>query len=81
MRALNYGNLSGFKFGECAMISKCLSCGYVHHEIELNCSKCGSFYTEIIDDTQPPKRTQEKALNVTEKVIDQPKILNGVPHD
>jgi uncharacterized Zn finger protein len=65
------------------MISKCLSCGYIHHEIELNCSKCGSFYTEIIDDALPSKSIQQKTLSITEKVKHQLEsiISNGVRHD
>lgn len=31
-------------------MTKCLSCGHLRHDLELNCSKCGSFYSTIVDD-------------------------------
>jgi|GEM_PF-1591997 len=65
------------------MISKCLSCGYLHHEIELNCSNCDSFYTEIVDDRLPPKSAKQKKLNIIEKVKHQLKLIipDGVRYD
>lgn len=31
-------------------MTKCLSCGHFRHDLELNCPKCGSFYSTIVDD-------------------------------
>lgn len=31
-------------------MTKCLSCGHFRHDLELNCPKCGSFYSTIADD-------------------------------
>ena len=32
------------------IMTKCLSCGHFRHDLELNCPKCGSFYSTIVDD-------------------------------
>lgn len=48
------------------MISKCLSCGYIHHQIELNCSNCSSFYTEIIQGDL--KETKPKMVSSDDKI-------------
>ena len=39
-------------------MTKCLSCGHFRHDLELNCPKCGSFYSTIVDDfdDEPLKR-------------------------
>lgn len=31
-------------------MTKCLSCGHERHDLELNCPKCGSFYSSIVHD-------------------------------
>lgn len=49
------------------IMTKCLSCGHIHGNLELNCPECGSFYSTIIDNlpendemNSPPKKiTQE----------------------
>jgi hypothetical protein len=63
-------------------MTKCLSCGYVHHEIQLNCSKCGSFYTEIMDDDESQKIKPE-TLGIIQKIKQQLErvIPTGVSHD
>lgn len=48
------------------MTTKCLSCGYLHDEIQLNCPKCGSFYTEIIVET--PKKIEPKTFGMIDKI-------------
>jgi|GEM_PF-1580341 len=35
-------------------MTKCLSCGHFRHDLELNCPKCGSFYSTIVDDFDDP---------------------------
>ncbi len=49
------------------MTTKCLSCGHLHYDIQLNCSKCGSFYTKIIIDEEPEK-IESKAHVVMDKI-------------
>lgn len=44
-------------------MTKCLSCGHFRHDLELNCPKCGSFYSTIVDDfegesLEPPNETK-----------------------
>ncbi len=34
-------------------MTKCLSCGHIRSDVELNCSKCGSFYSKISVDFLP----------------------------
>ena len=31
-------------------MTKCISCGHSRHDLQLNCPKCGSFYSKIFDD-------------------------------
>jgi uncharacterized OB-fold protein len=56
---------------------KCLSCGYLHYEIQLNCPKCGSFYTEIIADAE-----LTKVKSKTSSMIDKLKhtLEHIIPH-
>lgn len=64
------------------MISKCLSCGYIDHEIQLHCTQCGSFYTEIINDDEP-KKIKSKTLSFIQKIKKQLEraMPTGVRHD
>lgn len=60
-------------------MTRCLSCGYLHHGVALNCPKCGSFYTEIIvDETQ----TETKKNGIINKIKDKLDHLihNGEHH-
>jgi uncharacterized OB-fold protein len=63
-------------------MTKCLSCGYLHPEIQLNCPQCGSFYTQFIEDNNA-----EKVESKTPGIIDKIKhklehiIPTGVHHD
>jgi hypothetical protein len=40
-------------------MNKCLSCGHIRNDFELNCPECGSFYSKIFEnspsDEQPKK--------------------------
>lgn len=31
-------------------MTKCLSCGHIRSDAELNCPECGSFYSKITED-------------------------------
>ncbi len=45
-------------------MTKCLSCGHSRHDLELNCPKCGSFYSvidDIDDDFSPQVIEQNRA--------------------
>lgn len=48
-------------------MTKCLSCGHLRHDLELNCPKCGSFYSTMVDDFATPeevsKPTSVKLVN------------------
>lgn len=51
-------------------MTKCLSCGHLRHDLELNCSKCGSFYSTIVDDFLTDNiQTKTKAYLATSKRI------------
>jgi uncharacterized membrane protein YvbJ len=45
-------------------MTKCLSCGYSRHDLELNCPKCGSFYSTIVDDFSTDDLKREKKVDV-----------------
>lgn len=45
-------------------MTKCLSCGHITPEIELNCPECGSFYTLVVD----ADSEEYKSENVMEKL-------------
>ncbi len=49
------------------MTTKCLSCSYICPEIELNCPKCGSFYTVIID-SDTDEKNKPKSKNTMTKI-------------
>lgn len=55
-------------------MTRCLSCGYLHHDVALNCPKCGSFYTEVVVDE---KATETKASGIIDKIKDK---LNALTH-
>lgn len=58
-------------------MTKCLSCGHLHNKVQLNCPKCGSFYTEIVADAEP-----ESAENFDKVQHQSPStILHGVSND
>lgn len=42
-------------------MTKCLSCGHFRHDLELNCPKCGSFYSTIVDDFDGEPLEREKS--------------------
>lgn len=46
-------------------MTKCLSCGHVRHDFELNCPKCGSFYSTIMDDLATPEKIKNPAKFLT----------------
>jgi hypothetical protein len=48
--------------------SRCISCGHLDCGIKLNCSECGSFYTEIIVDEEPQKVEFKKTAGITDKI-------------
>ncbi len=57
-------------------MTKCLSCGHVRHDIELNCPKCGSFYSTMGDDfaiLEEPKKTPAKLLTKIKTHLEHPK--------
>lgn len=45
-------------------MTKCLSCGYLHHDLKLNCPKCGSFYSTISDEVSTNDLKSEKSIKV-----------------
>jgi hypothetical protein len=50
-------------------MTKCLSCGHFRHDLELNCPKCGSFYSTIVDDFDgEPLKHDESSLLAKLKV-------------
>ena len=53
------------------MMTRCHSCDYLHYATQLNCPKCGSFYTEIIDDVAESQKTEQKTHSL-ETEIEQP---------
>lgn len=63
-------------------MTKCLSCGYIHRDIALNCQKCGSFYTEVIA-FEVPKNAESETLGVLGKIKHtlEHLIPHGVSHD
>jgi uncharacterized OB-fold protein len=50
------------------MITKCLFCAYLHYEVQLNCPKCGSFYTEIMALDELPKVESKTHNGVMKKI-------------
>jgi uncharacterized membrane protein YvbJ len=58
-------------------MTKCLSCGHFRHDLELNCPKCGSFYSKIADEfsTDDLKRcnTQTKIQTKIQAHFNHPK--------
>ena len=49
-------------------MTKCLSCGHLRHDLELNCPKCGSFYSTITHDFSSDAVEQNKVQNTLSKV-------------
>ncbi|MDD5215738.1 MAG: hypothetical protein PHQ03_09420 [Methylococcales bacterium] len=63
-------------------MTKCLSCGHLHNEVQLNCPKCGSFYTEIITDSDSEKVESESSGTFTNVKHQLPStIVHGVSND
>lgn len=57
-------------------MTKCLSCGHLRHDFELNCPKCGSFYSTIVDDfamSDEPKQTSAKLVKHIKTHLEHPK--------
>ncbi len=48
-------------------MTKCLSCGHVTPEIELNCPECGSFYTLVVDDNEPENKSEGVITKIKNK--------------
>jgi predicted RNA-binding Zn-ribbon protein involved in translation (DUF1610 family) len=46
---------------------KCLSCGHIAPETELNCPECGSFYTVIMSNHSAEKQSKSKSVADTIK--------------
>lgn len=63
------------------MMTRCLSCGYLHHDVALNCPKCGSFYTEVVVDDET--RAETKKNGIIDKIKDKLEHLihHGENHD
>lgn len=62
-------------------MTRCLSCGYFHHEVALNCPKCGSFYTEVVAD-EKAIGVQTKASGIIDKIKDRlDHLIHGENHD
>lgn len=49
-------------------MTKCLSCGHFRHDLELNCPKCGSFYSTIVDNFPSDNFEQNKPAGVVSKI-------------
>lgn len=62
-------------------MTKCLSCGHLHYDVQLNCPKCGSFYTEIIGEEDSEKVESESSGTLTKVKHQQSTILHGVSND
>jgi predicted nucleic acid-binding Zn-ribbon protein len=63
------------------MMTRCLSCGYLHHDVALNCPKCGSFYTEVVVDDETQAETKKNGI--IDKIKDKLEHLihHGENHD
>lgn len=64
-------------------MTKCLSCGYLHPEIQLNCPQCSSFYTQLIEDDNTEK-VESKTPGIIDKIkhnLGQIMFTTGVHHD
>lgn len=63
-------------------MTKCLSCGYLHHDVALNCPKCGSFYTEVVVDDEKTQ-AETKKNGIIDKIKDKLEHLihHGENHD
>jgi hypothetical protein len=45
-------------------MTKCLSCGYLRADLELNCPNCGSFYSSMADEFSTDDLKREKLTRV-----------------
>lgn len=45
-------------------MTKCLSCGNSHHDLELNCPKCGSFYSNIAHEVSNDDLQRKQSVRV-----------------
>lgn len=51
------------------MTTKCLSCGHLRHDFELNCPKCGSFYSTMENEfVTSPEEKKKPALELVKKI-------------
>lgn len=73
-------NFLSLNFKKELFMTRCLSCGYLHHDVVLNCLKCGSFYTKVVIDE---KATETKASGIIDKIKDKLNHLihHGENHD
>jgi uncharacterized membrane protein YvbJ len=59
-------------------MTECLSCGHLRHDLELNCPKCGSFYSTMQSEFASPnecKKTSEKLAHKIKTHLLSPKYL------
>lgn len=73
-------NLYVLNFKKELFMTRCLTCGYLHHDVALNCPKCGSFYTEVVIDK---KVTETKTSGIIDKIKNKLDYLihHGENHD
>ena len=54
-------------------MTKCLSCGHFRHDLELNCPKCGSFYSKIAEEFSTDDLKRCNLLTKTKAHLNHPK--------
>lgn len=57
-------------------MTKCLSCGHIRHDLELNCPECGSFYSKISDDLVSNDALKKTDAIKSEKNVNEPENLS-----
>lgn len=64
-------------------MTRCLSCGHFHQGILLNCSQCGSFYTEIVEGETSMEKVGFNPPSIIAKIKSQLTriISHGVSND
>ncbi len=48
-------------------MTKCLTCGHIRTDLELNCPECGSFYSRIIENDLKPADLLNLGINVQQQ--------------
>ncbi|MGB4498393.1 MAG: hypothetical protein WBI40_06820 [Methylococcaceae bacterium] len=54
-------------------MTKCLSCGYVRHDFELNCPECGSFYSKISENLVSEEKSKKADAVILETNVEEQK--------